>query len=61
MAYHINNSDPGNMHLKQQLDKNLKKAFASPSKNVTRKKKRKNWNGNRKLFALHTNAKTTKI
>ena len=41
IAYHIN-SDPGYTHLKQQLEKNLKITFTSPSKNTTKKEKEKN-------------------
>ena len=39
MAYHINNSDFGHMHLKQQLDKSFKINFATPSENAVEKKK----------------------
>ena len=42
IAYHINNSDPGYTRLKQQLEKNLKINFTSPSKNTTKKEKEKN-------------------
>ena len=38
-AYHINNSAPGHVRLKQQLDKSLKITFASSSKNALGKKK----------------------
>ena len=57
-AYHIINTDPGQTHSKQQLNKNLKITFASPSKNTDEnekdKKKRK---ANGKCFVLHANAK----
>ena len=36
-AYHIINSDPGDTHLKQHLDENLKITFGSRSKALTRK------------------------
>ena len=49
-AYHINYSDPGHNCSKQQLDKNLKITFASPSKNVAEKKKENN--GNCKAFCI---------
>ena len=42
IVYHINNSDPGYTRLKQQLEKNLKITFTSPSKNTTKKEKEKN-------------------
>ena len=38
-AYHINNSDPGDTRLKQQMEKNLKITFASQSKNDDEKEK----------------------
>ena len=40
-AYHIINSDPGHMRSKQQLDKYWKITFASPSKILFRRRKRK--------------------
>ena len=43
-AYYINNSDTGHTLWKQQLDKNLKITFASPSKDVVEKKKENNYN-----------------
>ena len=43
-AYHINNSDTDHTLWKQQLDKNLKITFASPSKDVVEKKKENNYN-----------------
>ena len=47
-AYHIVNSDPGHKRSKQQLDKYLKKNFASSSKS-TDEKETKN---KKKRFAL---------
>ena len=55
MVYHINNSDPGHTRLRQQLEKNLKITFASPSKNAVEKKKEKKIMAIAKLFALHAN------
>ena len=49
MADHINNSNSGHTRLKQQLDKNLKITFASPSKNAVEKIKKEN-NGHCKAF-----------
>ena len=40
-AYHINNSDPGHVRLKYQLEKNLKINFASPPKKGDDKEKEK--------------------
>ena len=40
-AYHINNSDPGHVRLKYQLEKNLKIILASPSKKGDDKEKEK--------------------
>ena len=37
---HINNSDPGHNCLKQQLEKNMKTSFATPSKKSAMKKKK---------------------
>ena len=42
--YHIDNSDPGHRHLKQQLKKNLKTTFASSPKNAVRKNEENNCN-----------------
>ena len=57
-ADHIINSDPGHTLSKQQLDKYLKKNFASSFKSTdekeTKKKKRK---AIAKNFALHANTK----
>ena len=39
---YINNSDPGHTLPKQQMYKNLKINFASPSKNAVEKKKENN-------------------
>ena len=55
-ACHINNSDPSHTRLKQQLDKNLKITFASPSKSAEEKKKDSKIIAIAKLFALHANA-----
>ena len=41
MAYHIVDSDLGHTHSKQQLDKNLKIHFASPSKSTDKKEEEK--------------------
>lgn len=69
MTYHIGNSDPGHMYLKQQLEKNMKITFTNPSKNSAEKKEKKKqerqpqsfWGYTprmpiAKLFALHRNA-----
>ena len=48
MAYHIKDSDPGHTRCQQQLDKNLKITFASPSGKTI--EKRKENNGNCKTF-----------
>ena len=53
-AYHINNSDPGHTDLKQQLEKNMKITFTSPSKKTTEKEKEKN-------IGVMRDAKTKKI
>ena len=53
MAYHINNSDPGHTRLKEQLKKNLKITFISPSKIALEEKKIV---AIAKFFALHANA-----
>ena len=37
MVYHINKSDIGYMHLKQQQKKNTQTNIASPSKNAVKK------------------------
>ena len=49
MAYHINNSNPGHTCLKQQLEQNLKIAFASLFK---KKEKEKKYKGNCKAFYI---------
>ena len=36
-AYQIDKSDPGHRRIKQQLEKNMKTPFASPSKNRVKK------------------------
>ena len=52
------NSDPGDMRLKQQLDKTLKITFASLSRKSDEKEnKKKNKMVIAKLFAFHENAK----
>ena len=53
---HHSNSDPGHTRLGQQLEKNLKITFASPSKNTVEKKKDKKIMAIAKLFVLHANA-----
>ena len=59
MAYHIINPDTGHTRSKLQLNKNLKRTFASPSKSTDekeKKKKKKKKKAIAKRFALHTNA-----
>ena len=52
---YINNSDPGLTRIKQQVEKNLKITFASPSrKSEEKEKEKKNWNGNCKAFLRYT-------
>ena len=59
-AYHIN-SDPGHAPSKQQLDKNLKITFASPSKgNDQKEKEKKKRKAIAMRFALHADAKQSK-
>ena len=53
MTYHIGNSDPGHMHLKQQLEKNMKITFTSPSKNSAEKEEKKKRKTTAKLLGLH--------
>ena len=52
MTYHIGNSDPGHMYLKQQLEKNMKITFTSPSKNSAEKEEKKKKKDNRKTFGV---------
>ena len=60
-AYHIDSSDPGHTRLEQQLHKNFKITFASPSRNTVEKNEKKKIMAIAKLFALHANAKTRLI
>lgn len=59
-GYLINNFDPAQTYLKQQLEKNFKIIFASPFKKEGRRARRKKRGRNRtpitKRFALHVNA-----
>ena len=57
MAYHINYSDPGLTHLKQQFEKNMKLTFVSLSKTLTRRRRRRNGKTIAMCFALHVKAK----
>ena len=43
MVCHISNSDHGHLHLKQWLERNMKIAFANPSKNRATKEEKKKW------------------